>query len=85
MIATYTASYSQREDEQIFPQSLRATSIGICNFVARLITISAPEVNELKKPYPMMCLMAMLSIAVVNSMFLSFDKTCEELEQSNII
>ena len=36
----------------LFPFYKRATSIGICNFVARCFTIGAPMVAELEAPLP---------------------------------
>jgi len=40
---TYIASFT---DDQIFPFLKRATSIGICNFIARIATVLAPIVAE---------------------------------------
>jgi hypothetical protein len=44
MLITYSASFG---DEQLFPSKKRTTAIGICNIIARSITIFAPQVNEL--------------------------------------
>ena len=38
-VSCYTASYT---DDTIFPANKRATAIGICNIVARSLTILAP-------------------------------------------
>ena len=46
---TYQASYGE---DIIFPFYKRATAIGICNFTANAVTISASLVAELDKPYP---------------------------------
>jgi hypothetical protein len=54
----YQASFGQNI---IFPFYKRATAIGICNLVARGITIAAPMVAELPKPYPA-CVMLFFSI-----------------------
>jgi hypothetical protein len=48
---------------ELFPTLLSATSFGICNIIARFITILAPMVAILPNPYPMiifcvLCLMA---------------------------
>jgi hypothetical protein len=39
MLTTYTASFG---DESVFPSKKRATAIGICNIIARTITVFAP-------------------------------------------
>lgn len=36
----------------IFPFYKRATAIGICNLIARGVTIAAPMVAELPRPWP---------------------------------
>ena len=47
---TYQASFAEN---LMFPFFKRTTAVGICNFVARLITIFAPLVAELDRPIPM--------------------------------
>ena len=54
----YQASFGQNI---IFPFYKRATAIGICNLIARGITIAAPMVAEAPKPYPA-CIMLLFSI-----------------------
>jgi MFS family permease len=39
---------------ELFPTLLKATSFGMCNIVARLITITSPLVAILPSPYPML-------------------------------
>jgi len=38
----------------MFPQEQRATATGICNFIARSLTILSPIVAELDEPYPVL-------------------------------
>ena len=64
MLSCYSACYS---DDQIFPLKKRATAIGICNIVARSITILAPQVNELKAPLPMLTFIAIIAVAFIAS------------------
>ena len=49
----YICSYN---DDEIFPIIKRATAIGICNFIARTLTILAPIVAELDRPIPILTL-----------------------------
>ena len=64
---SYQASY--REDV-IFPFYKRATSIGICNFIARSVTIAAPLIAELPKPTPAIILLVASLVAFVAAFFL---------------
>lgn len=64
MLSCYSACYS---DDHIFPLKKRATAIGICNIVARSITILAPQVNELKAPLPMLTFIAIIAVAFIAS------------------
>ena len=52
---TYHCSFNM---DWLFPFYKRATSIGICNFVARCFTIAAPMVVELQAPLPIAILLA---------------------------
>ena len=45
----YQCGYNE---DLIFPFYKRATSIGICNFIGRCVTIMVPIVAELDKPIP---------------------------------
>jgi len=60
----YSACFS---DDTIFPASKRVTAIGICNIVARALTILAPLVNEARVPLPMLSFIAAISIALIFS------------------
>ena len=64
MLTTYSASFG---DENIFPSKKRATAIGICNIIARSVTIFAPQVNELSAPIPMLFFIASTSFALIIS------------------
>lgn len=64
MLTTYSASYG---DEHIFPSKKRATAIGICNTIARSVTVFAPQVNELPVPIPMLFFIASVSFALIIS------------------
>ena len=63
----YICSYS---DDMIFPIIKRATAIGICNFVARSLTILSPIVAELDKPIPIIVLFSVTLVALITSFFL---------------
>lgn len=58
----YLGSFS---NEAMFPINKRATAIGICNFVARLLTIFSFMVAELKKPGPAIYLVVVTFIALL--------------------
>jgi len=40
---------------KLFPTQLTATAFGLCNLIARFVTIMAPMLAELKGVIPMMC------------------------------
>jgi hypothetical protein len=63
-LCTYQASFS---DDTIFPADKRATSIGMCQIIARALTILAPEVTELRKPLPIMFQSGMVLLALLVS------------------
>lgn len=64
---TYLASYSEN---CIFPFYKRATSIGICNFVARTVTICSSLAAELDRPWPVALVILAVSIAFITALFL---------------
>ena len=64
MLSCYSACYS---DDNIFPADKRATAIGICNIVARSLTIFSSQVNELKPPLPMLTFNTVVGIALISS------------------
>ena len=47
----------------LFPFYKRATSIGICNFIARCFTIAAPLCAELQAPLPIAILLMVNLVA----------------------
>lgn len=79
MLITYTGSMS---NDNIFPADKRATAMGICNIVARMVTIIAPEVNELKQPLPIMILGAVLVMSLLSSF--SFASISSNKQKANL-
>jgi hypothetical protein len=65
--SVYLASYSEN---CIFPFYKRATSIGICNFVARAATITSSLAAELDKPWPIALTISLVSLALITTFFL---------------
>ena len=65
-------------EDLIFPFYKRISSTGICNFVGRLITIGAPIVAELNRPFPVMFLLGFNMVAISASAFLPSAKEVEE-------
>lgn len=63
----YQVSFTE---DMIFPFYKRATSVGICNFIGRVITISAPVVAELDRPTPAICLLSFNGAAIIAAFFL---------------
>ena len=56
---TYQASFNEN---MIFPFYKRVTSIGICNFIGRTLTITAPLAAELPRPWPVSLLLILTGI-----------------------
>ena len=54
----------------IFPFYKRATAIGICNLIARIVTSTSPLVAELDRPWPAVILISSLSVQLVACLFL---------------
>ncbi|TNV80535.1 hypothetical protein FGO68_gene17354 [Halteria grandinella] len=54
----------------LFPVSFSSSAIGICNFLARLATIVAPQVSEMEQPLPMVIISIMASVSALGSFFL---------------
>ena len=72
---TYQASFGEN---MIFPFYKRATAIGICNLVARSVTVSSSLVAELDRPWPAVLLISLTVIALIDSFFLpSYDDEVE--------
>ena len=54
-------------NRKVFPNLKRATAIGICNFIARVITAFAPLVAELDKPLPIYLLLCFNTLGLLTS------------------
>ena len=67
---TYLASFT---DDNVFPFLKRATSIGICNFIARIAAIFAPMVAEQPKPLPEVYLLVTCSLAFLVAILMPLD------------
>ena len=72
-LAAYQGSFS---DPKIFPLEKRGKQIGICNFVARGVTIFASLFAELDRPWPTVILTTITLIALVSAFF--FDSLDDE-------
>lgn len=72
---TYQASFGEN---LIFPFYKRATAIGICNFIARTITIFSSLAAELDRPWPAILLISLTSLSIINAFFLP--SMTEEIE-----
>jgi hypothetical protein len=51
----------------LFPDEKRATAIGICQLVARGLTILSPEEAELPAPQPMLIFCGLVSLALLTT------------------
>ena len=51
----------------LFPTILNATALGICNLAARIATIMAPVVAEVRLPINLLILFIIISIALLSS------------------
>jgi hypothetical protein len=58
---------------------LLATSFSVSNIMARVATIPAPQVAEIKRPVPMLCFAISGSIALLTAFFLRIPKDKETL------
>jgi len=54
----------------MFPTLFAATAMGICNFVARLITIGSFVIAEKDPPVPMTIFVSVMMIGIVVSQFI---------------
>ena len=62
----------------IFPFYKRATAIGICNLVARSVTVASSLIAEVDRPWPAVILITVTTIALIDSFFLpSYDDEVE--------
>lgn len=71
----YVTSFNE---DIIFPFNKRATATGICNFVARTLTIFSPLIAELPRPIPSICLLSINGLAFIAAFF--FPSRQEEIE-----
>jgi hypothetical protein len=55
---------------QVFPTLFGGTAYGVCNFVARLLTICAPIVAEKSPPTPMITFVALCMLGMCSAAFL---------------
>jgi len=55
---------------RLFPTKFVATSFGIANFIARVLTIGAPLVAEIKDPWPFSVFLVLTGAAIFASLFL---------------
>ena len=59
----------------MFPFYKKATAIGICNFIARTVTIFSSLAAELDRPIPVCLLLITTFLAFINAFFLpSYDE-----------
>lgn len=72
---TYQASFGEN---LIFPFYKRATAIGICNFIARTVTITSSLAAELDRPWPAALLISATGLAFIAIFFLPYRS--EEIE-----
>lgn len=63
------AYYASFSDQRVFPLLRKATAVGICQFIARGLTISAPMIAELDKPIPSLILTYLALVALVGALF----------------
>ena len=54
----------------LFPMVFATTTMGICNVVARALTVLAPIVAEIKEPYPEITYTALCFVAAITSIFI---------------
>ena len=71
-------------EASMFPLLKRATAIGICNFVSRLVAIFAPLAAELEKPLPTLCLLVVNMTALLISLTFP-SRQAELLRQQQIL
>ena len=53
-----------------FPTEFLGTAFGLCNLFARGMSIGAPEVSEVKAPYPMCIFCIMTAVGLVLTPFI---------------
>ena len=61
---TYYVSFN---DPKTFPLVKRTTAIGICNFIARFVTIFSPLIAEIDRPIPILIVIIVTTIGLITS------------------
>ncbi len=56
---------------RLFPTLYVATAYGVVNFCAHLFACLAPFVAEIKNPYPFICFVILIGVAIFTSFFLT--------------
>ena len=80
--STYQASFSG----VLFPFYKKATAIGICNLVARFVTIFSSLAAELERPWPMILFIGGVVIALISAFFFpSIDEESEIVDKQKEI
>ena len=57
-------------NSKLFPPLFSSTSLGLCNFVAHLISILAPVLAEIQDPYPFIVFVICNILSIISSWFL---------------
>ena len=60
-------NYLSFGDAKTFPILKRTTAIGICNFIARAITVFAPLIAEVDRPVPIIVVIVVTIIGLITS------------------
>ena len=69
---------------ELFPTLVRATSFGICNVCARLITISAPVFARADQPIPMLIVVVFSGCAAGLTLLLRPMQVQEEASSKSV-
>lgn len=75
---TYFASFC---DNMIFPFYKRVTAIGICQLVARGLTITSSLCAKLPRPWPAVLLISVTGVALIDAIFLPSYSSEVEFEE----
>ena len=67
-VATFNIAYIS--NARLFPTLFGATSMGICNMTARVATIGAPLVAEVRGVFPLWVVFVLCSAAAASTLFL---------------
>jgi len=57
-------------NQEVFPALFVPFSFTICNFLARLLGIAAPQIAEVPKPFPILSFIAVSGVAIISIIFL---------------